>query len=116
LSKERERLAKELEVKNITIERLVNENKNLSTRLTGAQREAEELIRFTKEFTTPMKPKKEETVAPEKVKINVRIYFNIFRICIKVKEERQKYQVQEQEDSIVLGNNYIEKKFCMLRF
>jgi len=66
LSKERERLAKELEVKNITIERLVQENKNLSTRLTGAQREAEELIRFTKEFTTPMKATKGEAAA-EKV-------------------------------------------------
>ena len=37
----------------------------------------------------------------------MRTYCNAFRICIEVKEKRQKYPVvQEQEDSIVLGNNF----------
>ena len=38
----------------MTVKRLVNENQNLSIRLATAQREAEELIKYAKEFLQPM--------------------------------------------------------------
>jgi len=47
-------LSKELELKNVTIQRLVNENRSLSKKLDAAQKEAEDLVKYTKEFLEPL--------------------------------------------------------------
>ena len=57
MQKERDELDKELQAKKITIQKLVDENQTLSARFTEAQKEAEELIRFTKEFFEPTNQK-----------------------------------------------------------
>jgi len=53
MQRERDELSKELESKNITVQKLVAENQALAARFTAAQKEAEELIRFTKDFFEP---------------------------------------------------------------
>lgn len=53
MQKERDELNSELEAKNITVQKLIVENQSLAARYSAAQKEAEELIKFTKEFFEP---------------------------------------------------------------
>jgi len=51
--KQRDELSVELHSKELTVQRLVDENKNLSTKLVAAQREAEELVKYAETFLSP---------------------------------------------------------------
>ena len=51
--KETDDIKKELDSKSITIKQLAIENKLLCGRLTQAQKEAEELIKFTRSYLKP---------------------------------------------------------------
>jgi hypothetical protein len=53
IQRDRDELSQELEAKNITIQKLILENQALAGRFAAAQKEAEELIKFTKEFFEP---------------------------------------------------------------
>lgn len=53
MQKERDDLNSELEAKNITVQKLIVENQSLAARFAAAQKEAEDLIKFTKEFVEP---------------------------------------------------------------
>ncbi len=51
--KQRDELGAELHSKELTVQRLVDENRNLSTKLVAAQREAEELVKYAETFLSP---------------------------------------------------------------
>jgi hypothetical protein len=64
MQKERDDLNSELEAKNITVQKLIVENQALAARFAAAQKEAEDLIKFTKEFVEPTNLKASSSKKP----------------------------------------------------